>query len=88
MGGKSRAPAEIKAVNLMDSGSEILSGNLSDSHDIKYGPVQAYLYEPNAAILALIISSPVVPLIDAVSRGRIYRWEQPAAPAAGQFKGV
>ena len=50
--------------------------------------IQFVFYEPNGPILALIISAPVVPLIDALSCGRLYRWDQPAAPAAGQFKGV
>jgi Na+-transporting NADH:ubiquinone oxidoreductase subunit NqrB len=50
--------------------------------------IQFIFYEPNGPILALIISAPVVPLIDVLSRGHIYRWERPAAPAAGQFKGV
>ncbi len=50
LGGNPGISQEIKAVNLMDSGSEILSGYLSDPNDIQYGPVQAYLYEPNAAI--------------------------------------
>jgi Na+-transporting NADH:ubiquinone oxidoreductase subunit NqrB len=50
--------------------------------------IQFIFYEPNGPILALIISAPIVPLIDLLSRGRIYRWDNPAAPAAGQFKGV
>jgi hypothetical protein len=50
--------------------------------------IQFVFYEPNGPILALIISAPLVPLIDALSRGHVYRWERPAAPGAGQFKGV
>jgi Na+-translocating ferredoxin:NAD+ oxidoreductase RnfD subunit len=50
--------------------------------------IQFIFYEPNGPIIALIISAPVVPLIDSVRRGRIYRWTQPAAEAAGSFKGV
>ncbi len=50
--------------------------------------IQFIFYEPNGPILALIISAPVVPLIDVLSRGHIYRWERPAAPAAGHIKGV
>lgn len=50
--------------------------------------IQFVSYEPNGPILALIISAPVVPLIDTLSRGRTYRWERQAAPPAGQFKGV
>lgn len=50
--------------------------------------IQFIFYEPNGPIIALIISAPVVPLIDSVRRGRIYRWTQPAAEAAGSIKGV
>lgn len=50
--------------------------------------IRFVLYEPNAPILALIIAAPLVPVIDAISHGRIYRWNQPAAGAAGQVKGV
>ena len=39
--------------------------------------IQFVFYEPNGPILALIISAPFVPLIDAVSRGQVYRWQQP-----------
>ena len=45
--------------------------------------IQFVFYEPNGPILALIISAPFVPLIDAISRGQLYRWEQPAAGSAG-----
>jgi len=50
--------------------------------------IQFIFYEPNGPILALIMSAPMVPLIDAISRGHIYRWEQPAANLAGRIKGV
>ena len=50
--------------------------------------IQFVFYEPNGPILALIMSAPFVPLIDAISRGQLYRWEQPAAGSASQFKGV
>jgi Na+-translocating ferredoxin:NAD+ oxidoreductase RnfD subunit len=50
--------------------------------------IQFVFYEPNGPILALIISAPLVPLIDAVARGTVYRWEQPAGSTASQFKGV
>jgi Na+-translocating ferredoxin:NAD+ oxidoreductase RnfD subunit len=39
--------------------------------------IQFVIYEPNGPILALIMSAPFVPLIDAISHGRIYRWEKP-----------
>lgn len=50
--------------------------------------IQFVLYEPNGPILALILAAPLVPLIDAVCRGTIYRWDEPAAKPARQVKGV
>jgi Na+-translocating ferredoxin:NAD+ oxidoreductase RnfD subunit len=54
--------------------------------------IQFVFYEPNGPILALIISAPLVPLIDAISRGQIYRWDHPAEDtanaAARPIKGV
>jgi len=50
--------------------------------------IQFVFYEPNGPILALIMSAPLVPLIDAFSRGQIYKWEQPAGSSASHFKGV
>jgi len=50
--------------------------------------IQFVAYEPNGPILALIMMAPFVPLIDAVSRGHAYRWDQPAANATRQVKGV
>jgi Na+-transporting NADH:ubiquinone oxidoreductase subunit NqrB len=47
--------------------------------------IQFVFYEPNGPILALILSAPFVPVIDAVSRGRAYRWDQPAAKSARQI---
>ncbi|NIV17562.1 MAG: hypothetical protein GWN47_03945 [Woeseiaceae bacterium] len=39
--------------------------------------IQFVFYETNGPILALVMSAPLVPLIDAISRGQLYRWEQP-----------
>jgi Na+-translocating ferredoxin:NAD+ oxidoreductase RnfD subunit len=50
--------------------------------------IQFIFYEPNGPILALIIAAPVVPLIDMVTRGRVYRWDRPVANATGSIKGV
>ena len=50
--------------------------------------IQFIFYEPNGPILALIMTAPFVPLIDAISRGQIYRWDQPAGNTASQIKGV
>ena len=50
--------------------------------------IQFIFYEPNGPILALIICAPIVPLIDAISRGQLYQWEQPAAGSASHIKGV
>lgn len=50
--------------------------------------VQFVLYEPNGPILALIMSAPLVPLIDATLQGQVYRWKQPAGNPVGQIKGV
>ena len=40
--------------------------------------IQFIYYTPNGPILALIMSSPAVPLIDKLMRGEIYRWNQRA----------
>ena len=37
--------------------------------------IQFILYEPNGPILALILSAPLVPVIDALMQGKHYRWE-------------
>ena len=50
--------------------------------------IQFIYYEPNGPILALIICAPTVPLIDALLRGRIYQWEQPAEHRISPIKGV
>ena len=50
--------------------------------------IQFIYYEPNGPILALIVSAPMVPLIDTLMRGRIYQWKRPAARAGNQVKGV
>jgi hypothetical protein len=39
--------------------------------------IQFVLYEPSAPVLALIFCAPVVPAIDALFRGDIYRWDRP-----------
>ena len=49
--------------------------------------IQFIYYQPNGAILALIMASPIVPFIDAFLRGRIYRWEQAAEHKASPIKG-
>ena len=50
--------------------------------------IQFVYYEPHGPILALVISAPFVPLIDAVFRGQLYRWNQTARSPQHQFKGV
>ncbi len=50
--------------------------------------IQFLNYQPNGPILALILSSPLVPLIDRMLRGELYRWEQPAGRKASPVKGV
>jgi Na+-transporting NADH:ubiquinone oxidoreductase subunit NqrB len=39
--------------------------------------IQFVFYEPNGPILALVMSAPLVPLLDALSRGRHYQWYRP-----------
>ena len=39
--------------------------------------IQFIFYEPNGPILALAMSAPLVPLIDALSRGHHYQWYRP-----------
>ena len=41
--------------------------------------IQFFWYQPNGPILALIISAPLVPFIDFLSRGRNYQWRSPRA---------
>lgn len=50
--------------------------------------IQFIFYQPNGPILALILSAPLVPLIDAVLQGSHYRWEKPGARASASLKGV
>ncbi len=50
--------------------------------------IQFVLYEPNGAILALVMSAPCVPLIDAISHGRLYRWNRPVRDSVRYIKGV
>jgi len=50
--------------------------------------IQFIFYEPNGPILALIISAPVVPLVDKLMRGQIYRWDRRAARNERSFKGA
>ncbi len=54
--------------------------------------IQFIYYQPNGPIIALIISAPFVPFIDAVLRGRIYRWHEVAdhglSHKTGPIKGV
>jgi len=50
--------------------------------------IQFVFYEPNGPILALIMSAPLVPLIDALSHGRNYRWIRAAEQSARPIKGV
>lgn len=38
--------------------------------------IQFVFYQPNGPIIALILSAPLVPLIDMAMHGRIYRWQQ------------
>ncbi len=39
--------------------------------------IQFVFYEPNGPIFALVLSAPLVPIIDAMSRGRHYQWLRP-----------
>lgn len=50
--------------------------------------IQYIFYEPNGAILALIMLAPTVPLIDRLLTGQLYRWDRPAGDAPNHIKGV
>jgi len=50
--------------------------------------IQFIFYQPNGPILALILSAPLVPLIDVVLQGSHYRWEKPGARSSASLKGV
>lgn len=39
--------------------------------------IQFVFYEPNGPILALVMSAPLVPIIDSLSRGQHYQWYRP-----------
>ena len=67
------------------SGTRILYGVLVAS--VAY-VIQFVFYEPNAPIIALILSAPLVPVFDWIMRGPSYRWKSPAAGRTGYFKGV
>ena len=50
--------------------------------------IQFIYYQPNGPILALIVSAPLVPVIDALLQGTHYRWEKPDARPSTHLKGV
>jgi Na+-transporting NADH:ubiquinone oxidoreductase subunit NqrB len=50
--------------------------------------IQFVFYEPNAAIIALLLSAPLVPVLDWFVQGGKYRWDNPTASRVGNFKGV
>jgi Na+-translocating ferredoxin:NAD+ oxidoreductase RnfD subunit len=50
--------------------------------------IQFVFYETSAPVLALAVCAPVVPVIDAMFRGRIYRWDLPKAFPNTISKGV
>jgi hypothetical protein len=50
--------------------------------------IQFIYYQPNGPILALIMCAPMVPVIDSLLRGRIYRWETPSGRETSAIKGV
>ena len=50
--------------------------------------IQFVFYEPNGPIIALILSAPLVPLLDLSMRGQVYRWERPIQETIGNIKGV
>ena len=50
--------------------------------------IQFIYYQPNGPILALILSAPLVPAIDALLQGTHYRWEKPDAQSSRQLRGV
>ncbi|MGI9271176.1 MAG: RnfABCDGE type electron transport complex subunit D [Woeseiaceae bacterium] len=54
-------------------GGRVLYGALVAS--VAY-TIQFVFYEPNGPIIALILSAPLVPIIDLAMQGRIYRWRQ------------
>lgn len=50
--------------------------------------IQFIFYQPHGPIIALILTAPVVPIIDFVFHGSIYRWGRPSARPLQQIKGV
>ena len=50
--------------------------------------IQFIYYQPNGPIIALIMCAPMVPVIDALLHGQIYRWEQAAERHISPIKGV
>lgn len=50
--------------------------------------IQFIHYQPNGPILALILSAPLVPVIDALLQGTHYRWDKPDARSSAHLKGV
>ena len=50
--------------------------------------IQYVFYEPNGAILALIMLAPTVPVIDRLFYGRRYRWDRPDTGTPNHIKGV
>ena len=50
--------------------------------------IQFIFYQPNGPILALILSAPLVPVIDALLQGTHYLWENPDAQSSTHLKGV
>jgi Na+-transporting NADH:ubiquinone oxidoreductase subunit NqrB len=50
--------------------------------------IQFIHYQPNGPVLALIMCAPLVPLIDTLLHGRIYRWDHSAEREPGPIKGV
>jgi hypothetical protein len=50
--------------------------------------IQFIFYQPHGPIIALIMTAPLVPVIDFVFHGSIYRWDRPSAGPLQEFKGV
>jgi Na+-translocating ferredoxin:NAD+ oxidoreductase RnfD subunit len=50
--------------------------------------IQFVFYQPHGPIIALVLTAPVVPIIDLIFHGRIYHWDRPAAGLLRQIKGA
>lgn len=50
--------------------------------------IQFIYYQPNGPVIALIMCCPTVPLIDAMMRGQIYKWDQTADKKPSPIRGV